>query len=103
MQCNPSIFWRVFQIIEYKILVHYFFPRNFPGNIKFPKLPDIGEFQIFQVYSGGKYSREILNMLESSLNQKIVRTLYISKGYSMFGELIDYFKCPSQTIFPDWK
>ena len=73
--------------------------------LNFQELPDIGEFQIFQVYSGCEYSMEILNMLESSLNQKIVRALYISKGYFIFGELFGYFKCPSpfQTIFPNWE
>ena len=62
------MFWRIFQIVEYKIFVQYFFPG----------IP-----------------QEILNMLESSLNQKIVRILYISKIYSILGELIDHFKCPS--------
>ena len=73
--------------------------------LNFHELSDIGEYQIFQVYSGCEYSRGTLNMLETSLNQKRVRTLYISKTYSMFGELIDYFKCPFpfQTIFPDWE
>ena len=37
MSCNPTIFWIIFQIVEYKILVQYFFPRNSPGNIKYAR------------------------------------------------------------------
>ena len=84
-------------------MVQYVFPEILQEMLKFLEFPDIGEFEIFQVYSGCEYSREILNLLENSLSQKIVRTLYISKGYSIFGQLIGYFKCPShfQTILPD--
>ena len=78
LYCNPSIFWRIFQIVEYTILVQYLFPE----------IP-----------------QETLNMLENFLNQKIVKTLYSSKGYSIWGKLINYFKFPFpfQTIFPDWE
>ena len=81
-------------------MVHYFFLGIPPKILNFEELRDIGEFQIFQAYSGGEYSRERLNMLESSPNQKIVRTLYISKGYSMFGELIDYLNVHPPNYIP---
>ena len=89
--------------------IKYWYNILFPGIpqeiLNFQELSDIEEFQIFLVCSGCEYSRKILNMLENSLNQKMVRTLYIFKGYSIFGELIKYFKCPStfQPIFLGWE
>ena len=62
-----------------------FFSQDSLGNIKFPRTSRHWGISIFQVYSDCEYSREILNMSENSLNKKIVRTLYISKGYSIFG------------------
>ena len=51
---------------------NYWYNIFSPGNpqeiLNVQELPDNREFQTFQHYSGCEYSREISNMLESSLN-----------------------------------
>ena len=48
----------------------------------------------FQTLRNFKYIKSVLvvNILENSLNQQMVTTLYCSKGYSIFGELINNLK-----------
>ena len=69
-----------------------FFSRNSPGNIKFPRTSRHWGISNISSLFCCEYPRELLSMLENSLSQKIVRAFYISRGYSIFGELINYFK-----------
>ena len=72
MLCNltPELFWRIFQIVEYKILVQYVFPEIPQEILNFQELPDTWEFQIFHVYSGCDWSSDVcssdLYILENS-------------------------------------